>query len=43
MPESIAVIGFDNIPLTSMYEPYLSTIFLPINQMGNEAINLLIK
>lgn len=41
IPDNIAVIGFDDIPLSSMYEPSLSTVSLPINQMGYEAINLL--
>jgi DNA-binding LacI/PurR family transcriptional regulator len=43
IPDTIAVIGFDNIPLSSMYEPSLSTISLPIDQMGSAAINLLIN
>lgn len=42
IPEDIAVIGFDNIPLSTMYEPALSTISLPVKQMGNEAIKVLI-
>lgn len=41
VPEDIAVIGFDNIKLSSMYEPALSTISLPITQMGEESVRLL--
>ena len=43
IPEDIAVIGFDNIPLSVMYEPSLSTISLPLTQMGNEAIKILMS
>lgn len=43
VPEDIAVIGFDNITLSSMYEPALSTISLPISQMGEESVKLLIS
>lgn len=43
IPDDIAVIGFDNIVLSSMYEPALSTVSLPIVQMGEEAMNLLLN
>jgi len=43
IPDDIAIIGFDNIPLSAMYEPSLSTISLPITQMGNEAIKVLMS
>lgn len=43
IPEEVAVIGFDNISLSAMYEPALSTISLPIEQMGKEAIKLLLS
>ena len=42
VPEDVAVIGFDNIMLSAMYEPSLSTISLPIDKMGEEAVKLLI-
>lgn len=41
VPEDIAVIGFDNIMLSAIYDPALSTIALPISQMGEEAVKLL--
>lgn len=41
VPEDVAVIGFDNIKLSAMYEPSLSTISMPIIQMGEEAVKLL--
>jgi len=43
VPEDVAVIGFDNIKLSAMYEPSLSTISLPIVQMGEEAVKLLLS
>jgi DNA-binding LacI/PurR family transcriptional regulator len=43
IPDDVAVIGFDNISLSSMYEPPLSTISLPIKQIGEEAINMLLS
>ena len=43
IPDDIAVIGFDNIPLSAMYEPSLSTIALPVTRMGEEAIKILMS
>ncbi len=43
IPEDIAVIGFDNIPLSAMYEPSLSTISLPYGQMGSEAVKMILS
>lgn len=41
IPDNIAVIGFDNVSLSSMYEPSLSTVSIPIKKMGEEAIKML--
>jgi len=41
VPDDIAVIGFDNIMLSALYEPALSTVSLPIQQMGEESVKLL--
>ncbi len=41
IPDDIALIGFDNIMLSAMYEPALSTVSLPISDMGEEAVKLL--
>jgi len=43
VPEDVAVIGFDNIKPSAMYEPSLSTISLPIVQMGEESVKLLLS
>ena len=37
IPEDIAVIGFDNLPLTSVIEPALTTIHVPKQYMGEIA------
>lgn len=42
VPEDIAVVGFDDIPLASMVEPPLTTIRQPIEQTGEIAAKLLI-
>ncbi|MDD5603684.1 MAG: LacI family DNA-binding transcriptional regulator [Eubacteriales bacterium] len=43
VPDDIKVIGFDNIPLASIYEPAISTVSIPIEQMSREAVNLLVN
>ncbi len=43
VPDDIRIIGFDNIPLASIYEPAISTISIPIEQMSREAVNLLVN
>jgi DNA-binding LacI/PurR family transcriptional regulator len=43
VPDKIAVIGFDNILLARMYEPSISTIEIPIKEMGTQAVDLLIS
>jgi DNA-binding LacI/PurR family transcriptional regulator len=41
IPEDIAVIGYDNISLAEMYEPSLSTVAMPLEKMGKEAMKLI--
>jgi len=41
VPEEAAVTGFDDIPLASMYEPPLTTVRLPLREMGAAAISKL--
>jgi DNA-binding LacI/PurR family transcriptional regulator len=41
IPEDIAVIGYDNISLSEMYEPSLSTVAMPLEKMGQEAMKLI--
>lgn len=43
VPQDLQIIGFDDIPLSSMLSPSLSTIRQPAYDMGREAAGLLIK
>jgi DNA-binding LacI/PurR family transcriptional regulator len=43
VPEDISVIGFDNIPVSSMTDPTITTIQQPGNQIGYQACELLIE
>lgn len=42
IPEDISIIGFDNIHISQVIEPELTTIAQPIYEMGRESCNLLI-
>lgn len=42
VPDDIAIGGFDNIPLTSLVSPQLTTVAQPISEMAREATNHLI-
>jgi LacI family transcriptional regulator len=41
VPEDIAVIGFDNIPLSSFVTPELSTVTVPVYELGKTAMKIL--
>ncbi|MBD8837340.1 LacI family DNA-binding transcriptional regulator [Paenibacillus sp. FSL K6-4396] len=43
VPDDVQVIGFDDIPMSSLLSPALSTIHQPAYQMGREAAGLLIQ
>jgi DNA-binding LacI/PurR family transcriptional regulator len=43
VPEDVSVIGFDNIELSSMTDPTITTIEQPGNQIGYQACELLIE
>ena len=43
VPEDVAVMGFDNVSLSSMVEPPLSTISQPLRDMGAVAARSLIR
>ncbi|MFX3632873.1 MAG: LacI family DNA-binding transcriptional regulator [Candidatus Pristimantibacillus sp.] len=43
VPQDVQIIGFDDIPLSSLLSPSLSTIRQPAHDMGREAAGLLIK
>ncbi|CAM2877282.1 LacI family DNA-binding transcriptional regulator [Paenibacillus sediminis] len=43
VPDEVQIIGFDDIPLSRLLSPSLSTIRQPSYEMGREAANLLIQ
>lgn len=43
VPQDLQIIGFDDIPFSSLLSPSLSTIRQPAHDMGREAAGLLIK
>jgi LacI family repressor for deo operon, udp, cdd, tsx, nupC, and nupG len=43
VPEDIAVVGFDNIPLSQMFEPALTTIAQPMFELGAAAATMLLE
>jgi LacI family transcriptional regulator len=43
VPEDVSVIGFENIPLSSQVRPLLSTVSVPMYDIGAVAMRLLTK
>jgi LacI family transcriptional regulator, galactose operon repressor len=43
VPGDVAVVGFDDIPFARIINPPLTTIRAPIEQVGREAVKLLVK
>lgn len=43
VPEDIAVVGFDNIPLSQVFEPALTTIAQPMFELGAAAARMLLE
>ncbi len=43
IPEKLAIIGFDDIPVAEMVSPALSTIHQPAQEMGRIAVELLVQ
>ncbi len=43
IPESVSVVGFDDIQFAKIISPALTTVRMPIAQMGVEAVNLLTR
>jgi LacI family transcriptional regulator len=42
VPDDLSVIGFDNVPESALANPPLTTIMQPLQQMGAEALRLLV-
>lgn len=43
IPQDVAVLGFDNVPMSSMMEPPLSTMAQPFYEMGSVAAKSLLR
>jgi len=43
IPDEVAVIGLDDQPLAAMYEPGISTVSIPIADMGSQAVKMLMR
>lgn len=43
VPEDIAITGFDNLEISSLLEPSITTIDQPKYEMGQKAMMLLLK
>ncbi|MYL62161.1 substrate-binding domain-containing protein [Bacillus hwajinpoensis] len=43
VPEDVAVVGFDNIQFSEIFEPALTTIAQPLIEMGKRSMELLLK
>lgn len=42
IPEDLAVVGFDNIPLSSYFNPPLTTVEIPMHGLGEAAMGVLL-
>jgi LacI family transcriptional regulator, repressor for deo operon, udp, cdd, tsx, nupC, and nupG len=42
VPEDIAVVGFDNLKIASIFHPHITTIDQPKYEIGKKATNLLL-
>lgn len=40
VPEEMAVIGFDNVPLSAFFDPPLTTVNYPMREMGKKAFEI---
>jgi DNA-binding LacI/PurR family transcriptional regulator len=43
IPEDVAVVGYDDIPVAAYCEPPLSTIRQPMREVGRVAVDLLLE
>ena len=43
VPEDVSVVGFDDVPFARYLSPPLTTVCAPIEQVGREAVRLLVK
>ncbi len=43
VPADLAVVGFDNVPFSSYYTPSLTTVEIPMHEMGTAAMEMLVN
>jgi LacI family transcriptional regulator len=43
VPEHCSVVGFDDVPLSAMAAPSLTTVRQPLEAMGNLAVNIVME
>ncbi|MDE0452662.1 MAG: LacI family DNA-binding transcriptional regulator [Gammaproteobacteria bacterium] len=43
VPREVSVVGFDDIPFARMISPTLTTVRMPFEEMGREAVRLLLR
>jgi len=43
IPEDISLIGFDNVEMASIVQPPLTTISLPISEIGKAAVDIIVR
>jgi LacI family transcriptional regulator len=43
VPDDISVVGFDDIPLDAYVRPALTTVRMPVKEMGKLAVEMLIE
>jgi LacI family transcriptional regulator len=41
VPEDVAIVGFDDVPLATYTEPTLTTVHQPLREMGERAARML--
>ena len=42
IPEDVAIVGYNDIPLASRISPWLTTMHVPIHEFGSVAVRLLL-
>ena len=42
VPQDVAVVGFDDVPLASVIEPALTTVRQPIERLGSMAVEVVL-
>jgi len=41
VPDDVALVGFDNVPITALLQPALTTMAMPLREFGESAARLL--